>query len=117
MFGVYPDDCELESSRLVALIARVGGVVRFVFVIDGSNGCHEMTGPELVECRRTETRIGAAAVGVTVTNLGSIDGWLFSDRALHEAMITAIRSFRPHVVVSPRPPDYHLDHQAITTAV
>ena len=117
MFGAHPDDCEFESSGLAALVTRAGGVVRFVSATDGSSGHHEMTGPELVERRRVEARAGAAAVGATVTNLGFTDGWLFPDRALREAVITAIRSFGPHVVVSPRPSDYHPDHRAIATAV
>lgn len=117
MFGAHPDDCEFESSGLAALVVQAGGEVGFVSATDGASGHHEMAGAELVARRRREALAGAAAVGASLTNLGFPDGWLFPDRELRQAVIRAIRSFGPDIVVSPRPCDYHPDHRAVATAV
>lgn len=117
MFGAHPDDCEFECAGLAALVTRAGGTVEFVSATDGSSGHHQIFGEELVARRLREAEAGAAAVGATVTNLGFPDGWLFPDRVLREAVITAIRGFGPDVVVCPRPCDYHPDHRAVATAV
>lgn len=105
-FGVHPDDVELGCSG--TLIASVVAGKK-VAVID-------LTGGELGTRGTTETRKREAADAAKVMllsareNLGMADGFFQNDETNVRKVITAIRKYRPEIVLCNAPEDRHPDH-------
>ncbi len=112
IFGAHPDDCEYSAGGLAALAAARGGRVRFVSLTNGDAGHHRLGGGALARIRRDEAAAAAAAIGVESVVLDHHDGELLPTLELRREVISMIREFRPDLVLSPRPYDYHPDHRA-----
>jgi len=115
--GAHPDDCELKAGGAAALWAEGGHVVRFVSATDGGAGHHEIGGVELVRRRREEARRAAEALGVESLVMDAKDGELEPTIENRREFIRLIREFRPDLVLTHRPNDYHPDHRATSVLV
>jgi bacillithiol biosynthesis deacetylase BshB1 len=106
-FGAHPDDVELSSGGLAALLASHGHAVG---VVDLTRG--EAASRGTVEGRAQEAAAAATALGVSRRlNLGLPDLALNArDRDQLAAVVGCLRAERPQLVVAPERFDPHPDH-------
>lgn len=106
-FGAHPDDVELTSGGLAALLAANGHAVALVDLTRG-----EMATRGDISVRAAEATAAATALGATRrVNLGLPDAGLDRhDRAQLSAVIACLREHRPTLVVAPSRRDAHPDH-------
>ena len=105
--GPHPDDVELTSGGLAALLASHGHRVGIVDLTRGELGSRGTA-----EERAREAEQAARELGVALReNLGLPD--LGLDRSRREqlaAVVACLRRHRPHLVVAPDRDDAHPDH-------
>ncbi len=106
-FGAHPDDIELTSGGLAALLASHGHAVVLVDLTRG-----ERASRGTPEARATEAAAAARELGAAGREcLGLPDlGLERSDRAQLEAVVRCLRAHRPALVVAPHVEDAHPDH-------
>jgi LmbE family N-acetylglucosaminyl deacetylase len=109
--GAHPDDCDFGAGGVAALYARQGHRVLFVSVTNGDAGHHQSGGALLAQRRRVEAAAAGAAIGIEYQLLDIHDGELLPTLENRRRIIELIRTFRPDLVMSPRPNDYHPDHR------
>lgn len=105
--GAHPDDVELTSGGLAALLASHG---HHVGIVDLTRG--EAASRGTVDERAREAEEAARALGVTAREcLGLPDlGLDRSSRDQMVAIVTCLRRHRPRLVVAPDRDDEHPDH-------
>jgi LmbE family N-acetylglucosaminyl deacetylase len=111
VIGAHPDDCEISAGGLAALVARNGGRVRLVSMTNGEAGHQEMAGAALARRRKRQHETAAASIGAEAVVLDNRDGELFPSLELRHQVIRLAREWRPDVIVTHRPNDYHPDHR------
>ena len=106
-FGAHPDDVELTSGGLAALLASHGHAVGIVDLTRG-----EAASRGTVEERAREAAAAASALGVARrVSLGLPDlGVRRGDPDQVLAVVAALREHRPRLVVAPDADDAHPDH-------
>ena len=106
-FGAHPDDVELTSGGLAALLASHGHAVAIVDLTRGEAGTRGTP-----EVRTREAQAAAHALGVARRIcLGLPDTGLDrQDRAQLSAVVACLRELRPGLVVAPDRHDPHPDH-------
>ncbi len=106
-FGAHPDDIELSSGGLAALLASHGHAVTLVDLTRG-----EAASRGDVDERRREAEAAARALGAARRlNLGLPDTGLDArDRGQLIAVVACLRAERPRLVVAPYREDAHPDH-------
>ena len=117
ILGAHPDDAEYAAGGLAALYRSFGHVVRMVSVTNGEAGHHKVFGPKLIERRKLEAANAASVIGAEHEVGDERDGRLWNTEDLRERLIRMIRSFKPDLVLSHRPQDYHPDHRNLGQAV
>lgn len=117
IIGAHPDDAEYAAGGLAALYCADGHTVRMVSVTNGEAGHHKTFGPKLVERRRLEAAAAAKIIGAEHEVGNEPDGALWNTQELRERLIRMIRKFKPDLVLTHRPQDYHPDHRAVGQAV
>jgi len=117
VIGAHPDDCELTAGGFAALCAKRDWAVRFVSVTNGDAGHQTMKPKALAKRRLSEARKAAGRIGASYETLGEPDGRLFVTDASTRKVVSAIRRFRPDVLITPRTCDYHRDHRATAQLV
>lgn len=111
VIGAHPDDCDFGAGGVAALYARQGHQVLFVSVTNGDAGHHQSGGALLAQRRSVEAAAAGAAIGIEYQLLDIHDGELLPTLENRRRIIELIRTFRPDLVMSPRPNDYHPDHR------
>jgi len=115
-FGAHPDDAEF-SGGLMSLYCRAGYTVKVVSVTDGAMG-HQSARPEDLRQRRlVEAHAAAQVIGADCSVWQFPDGRLEPTLELRECILGEMRRFRPDLVLTHRPLDYHPDHRAVGQAV
>jgi LmbE family N-acetylglucosaminyl deacetylase len=117
VLGAHPDDADIKTGGTSAKWRRLGHEVRFVSVTDGGAGHQTLRRPALAERRRAEARAAGAVIGVTYDVLDFPDGELMPTLEARRTLIRMIRTFRPDLIVTHRPIDYHPDHRYTSTLV
>lgn len=117
VIGAHPDDADYKAGGLAALYRQLGHSVRFVSVTDGSAGHHQICGAPLAERRRAEAMAAGATLGIEYDVWDYSDGRSESTLDARERVIRAIRSYRPDLVLTHRPNDYHPDHRVTSQLV
>lgn len=117
IIGAHPDDADYSAGGLASLYRRHGHVVKMVSVTDGRSGHHEISGPALVARRRAEAAAAGKIIGAEYVTLDAPDGGLMPTIENRNVLIRLIRSFRPDLVLTHRPNDYHPDHRVTSQLV
>lgn len=108
--GAHPDDIEILCGGTLARYSRQGWKVVMYHVTDGSKG-GLAEAPEVIrEARRREAIESARVIGAQPAGGGVADGTVRTDLDTREVFMDAIRQYRPDVVLSHHPRDYHPDH-------
>ena len=111
--GAHQDDADTSSGGLLKKLADKGWEVRMLSLTDGSRGTfrEELAGPRLAEIRKKEAAASGALFG------GRYDCWDVEDARLtaslenRERLIRYIREYKPDLIITNRPNDYHTDHR------
>ncbi|MBX3420378.1 MAG: PIG-L family deacetylase [Pirellulaceae bacterium] len=117
VIGAHPDDAEILCGGLIARYCRLGSPVKIVSVTDGRSGHHRLTSEQLIDVRRAEALAAAERVGALSAVWSFPDARLTASLEVRQAIIGEIRDFRPDLVITHRPYDYHPDHRAVGLAV
>ena len=117
VIGAHPDDADYFAGGLAALYRRAGHMVHLVSLTNGDAGHHRERGPELARRRRAEAAAAGAVIGAAYETFEQPDGELTASLENRWKVIRLIRSFRPDLVLTHRPNDYHPDHRATGTLV
>jgi len=117
ILGAHPDDAEFHAGGLAVMYRELGHVVKMVSVTNGESGHHEIPPPQLAEIRRAEAAASAGLIGAASEVWDFPDGQLEPTLELRRRLIREIRAFRPDLLVTHRPNDYHPDHRAVGRAV
>src|SRR5215469_11727574 len=111
VIGAHPDDADIKAGGSAAKWCALGHVVKLVSLTNGRAGHQTMYGPQLAERRRAEAQAAAAVIGATYEILDHPDGELDDRLGYRQEVIRLVRSFRPDLIVTHRPNDYHPDHR------
>jgi N-acetylglucosamine malate deacetylase 1 len=111
VIGAHPDDAEYRAGGLASKYRRAGHTVKFVSVTDGGAGHQSMPRDELVRRRRAEAQAAGMVCGIEYDVWDYADGELQPTLEVRRRIIQLIRSFRPDLVLTHRPNDYHPDHR------
>ncbi len=105
--GAHPDDVELVSGGLAALLASHGHAVGIADLTRGEKASRGTPQQRAGEAAAAAQRLGVA----TRVNLGLPDlGLDRSDRAQLRTVAALLRAHRPRLVVAPHHDDLHPDH-------
>ncbi|MDA0747444.1 MAG: PIG-L family deacetylase [bacterium] len=111
VFGAHPDDCDIKAGGLAIKYASLGHRVKFVSHTNGATGHHEIGGIELAVRRYQEAQAAAGVAGIEYQILDNHTGELEPSVYNRKEVIRIIREFKPDLVLSHRPNDYHPDHR------
>ncbi len=111
IIGAHPDDADYHAGGTAALYRSAGHVVKMVSLTNGDAGHQTLRGLELAERRRKEAVAAGAVIGADYQVLDNHDGELVPTIENRRQAIRLIRSFRPDLVLTHRPNDYHPDHR------
>ncbi len=111
VIGAHPDDCDITSGGVAALYVQQGHTVTFVSVTNGDAGHQAQGGGVLARRRKVEAEAAGKVIGVEYRVLDNHDGQLLPTLERRHEIIALIRELRPHLIMSPRPNDYHPDHR------
>src|SRR6267378_1446619 len=111
IIGAHPDDADYHAGGTAALYRAAGHVVKLVSLTNGDAGHQTLRGPELAQRRRAEAAAAGAVIGATYDVLDTPDGQLLPTLENRLQVIRLIRSFKPDLVLTHRPNDYHPDHR------
>jgi len=117
VLGAHPDDAEFFAGGLLAAHHHVGSTIRLVSVTNGQSGHQSIESYELILRRRAEAASAGRIVGADYVTWDFPDGSLQPTLEVRLAIIREIRTFRPDLVLTHRPFDYHPDHRAVGQAV
>ncbi|MCB1120459.1 MAG: PIG-L family deacetylase [Verrucomicrobiae bacterium] len=109
--GAHPDDCDIKAGGCAMLWARAGCTVKFVSVTNGESGHHQMSGQTLVARRTAEAQAAAKVAGIEYLVMDNPDGRLLPGLEERSKLMRVIREFRPDLILTHRPNDYHPDHR------
>jgi len=106
-FGAHPDDVELSSGGLAALLAARGLGVGIADLTRGEKGTRGVVEERAAEAAAAARELGVAWRGcLGLPDLGLDRG----DPAQQAAVVGCLREHRPRLVVAPDPDDPHPDH-------
>ncbi|MBN8603903.1 MAG: PIG-L family deacetylase [Planctomycetes bacterium] len=117
VLGAHPDDAEIFGGGLICRQAKLNANIKIISVTDGRSGHHRIVPNELVSIRRKEAAASGAVIGVEYVTWDFPDGYLQATLAVRDAIIAEMRRFRPDLVLTHRPCDYHPDHRAVGQSV
>jgi LmbE family N-acetylglucosaminyl deacetylase len=117
VFGAHPDDAEFHAGGLISLYRDLGLAVKIVSVTDGAAGHHQRPAEELAAMRREEAAAVSRLIGTAYEIWEYPDARLQPTLDVRQRIVCEIRRFRPDLVLTHRPCDYHPDHRAVGVAV
>ena len=104
--GVHPDDVELSCAGVLIAEGRKGKKAGILDLTQGELGTRGTA-----ETRKQEAKDSAAILGIAVReNLSMADGFFKNDEEHQKKVITAIRRYKPEVLLCNAPEDRHPDH-------
>lgn len=111
IFGAHPDDADSSAGGVAALYSQLGHRVKMISLTNGDAGHYRMGGAPLAWRRREEARASGETLGGEYITLDNHDGELLPTIEVRRQVIEIIRTFKPDLIMSPRPWDYHPDHR------
>jgi LmbE family N-acetylglucosaminyl deacetylase len=112
ILGAHPDDAEYHAGALASIYRERGHEVRIVSLTNGQAGHFQRPPESLAGIRREEAAASGRVIGATYVTWDIPDGELTADLPTRNRVIREIRGFRPDLVLTHRPNDYHPDHRA-----
>ena len=114
IFGAHPDDAEYAAGGLASIYRQHGHEVRMISLTNGQAGHFERPPAALAELRRREAAAAGQIIGATYITWDFPDGELVPNlEARRRGSFAKSREFRPDLVLTHRPCDYHPDHRAV----
>lgn len=105
-FGVHPDDVELGCAGTILASIAQGKKVGIIDLTQGELGTRGTA-----DTRKTEAAHAAEVLGVSIReNLKMADGFFANDEAHQRKVISAIRKYKPEIILCNAPEDRHPDH-------
>jgi len=95
----------------MAKYVALGHKVKLVSLTNGDAGHYNMGGGALAQRRTKEAARAGAVIGAEYVVLDNHDGELMPTLEVRKQVIQLIREFKPDLVFTPRPDDYHPDHR------
>ena len=117
VLGAHPDDADYKAAGTAAYWRQLGHEVKFVSVTNGGAGHHMLRGEALVARRRAEAQAAGAVIGATYDVLDYPDGALMPTLEARHQIIRLVRTFKPDLILTHRPNDYHPDHRYTSVLV
>jgi N-acetylglucosamine malate deacetylase 1 len=111
VLGAHPDDCEFMAGGLAALYVKHGHVVKFVSMTNGDTGHFSQGGGALARRREAESKASGRVLGIEYDVIDQHSGELLPTLENRKLVIRLIRLFRPDLVLTHTPDDYHPDHR------
>lgn len=110
----HPDDAELLCAGTLARARADGAAVAVCVMCRGDKGvaADGVTGSELADVRKREAAEAAKLLGATLYWFEASDGELFDSPENRRKLVEVYRQFRPTLVITHCPEDYHPDHRA-----
>jgi N-acetylglucosamine malate deacetylase 1 len=115
--GAHSDDVDFFCGGTLARFASQGHVIGICSMTDGRTGGKAATPDELARIRREEFLESAAVIGAQGFWPGIHTGELFSDKETRRLLVDLLLSFKPNLIITHPPGDYHPDHVATTQLV
>jgi LmbE family N-acetylglucosaminyl deacetylase len=113
----HPDDAEFLAAGTLALLAGLGHEITIVTMTAGDCGS-DIHGPaEISAIRRREAAEAASRIGASSGCLEFLDLAIFVDDPSRRKVTWALRHYRPDIVLTASPVDYHCDHEATSKLV
>jgi len=113
----HPDDAEILCGGTLARLARAGHKVIIATMTAGDCGSDRHPPDEIARLRLEESRSAAALIGAQHHSLGFMDLAIFVDDASRRRVTATLRRFRPDLILTASPRDYHCDHEATSRLV
>jgi LmbE family N-acetylglucosaminyl deacetylase len=113
----HPDDLELFAGGTLALLAQAGHHLTLVSLANGDCGSTEYGAEELGVMRLAEAAASARLLGAEYAWGGFHDLNIFVDDASRRRVTALLRRFRPDLILTASPNDYHCDHEAASRLV
>ena len=113
----HPDDVEFLAAGTLALLAGRGHDTTIVTMTPGDCGSDIHPPAEISTIRKNEASVAAARIGAAYECLEFLDLAIFVDDASRRKVTAALRRFRPDIVLTASPADYHCDHEATSKLV
>lgn len=113
----HPDDLEILAGGTLALLAQAGHALTFVTLSNGDCGSAEYGADELGLMRRAEAASAAQLIGAEYAWGGFRDLCIFQDDVSRRRVTSLLRRFRPDMILTASPADYHCDHEATSRLV
>ncbi|NPV09255.1 MAG: PIG-L family deacetylase [Anaerolineae bacterium] len=110
-FGAHPDDCDTRVGGLAIMYAQMGHKVKLVSLTNGDTGHYSMGGGPLARRRYEEAQCAARVAGIEYQVVDIHNGQLMPTLENRWLVVRIIREFRPDLVLTNRPNDYHPDHR------
>ena len=117
VFGAHPDDAEFHVGGLLSIYRELDYPVKIVSVTNGDAGHYQIAGDVLARRRQAEAEAAAVLIGTSFEAWNHHDGQLVPTLDLRFQVIREIRAFKPDLVLTHRPYDYHPDHRAVAQLV
>jgi LmbE family N-acetylglucosaminyl deacetylase len=117
VIGAHPDDCDILAGGTAMKYARNGHVVKFVSATNGDTGHYEKGGGLLALIRAQEAANAAKIAGIEYEVLDIHNNGIENNIQTRERMISLIREFKPEIIFTHRPYDYHPDHRITSMLV
>jgi len=109
-FCAHPDDTEFRCAGALALLADLGWEVGIATVTGGGGGSNEYPENEIRRIRLGEAQAAADVIGAEYLYAGGRDMDVDFSHELRVKVVHVMRRFRPDVVITLPPVDYHSDH-------
>ncbi len=111
VIGAHPDDADYSAGGTAALYRQHGHDVYLVSLTNGDAGHHVQAGPALTARRRLEAASAGNVIGARYETFDTHDGELLPTLENRQHLIRLIRTYRPDLILTHRPNDYHPDHR------
>lgn len=108
----HPDDAELLCAGTLARARADGAAIGIAVLCKGDGGQPPKPVRHLAAVRRSETKAAARLLGAELFYGHIPDGTLTDDRPTRLRLTEIYRRFRPTLVLTHSPADYHTDHRA-----
>jgi LmbE family N-acetylglucosaminyl deacetylase len=115
--GAHSDDMDFFCGGTLALYAAAGHNIGICCLADGRTGGKAASPEQLAEMRHAEFLESASVIGAQTFWIGIPDGEVTDDLETRRLVMEIIRPFRPDLIVTHPPNDYHPDHIATSHLV